>query len=444
MTTLAFPAHFVPASAPTMKATVSIPHMIWRDGRPRFVPGPALRKLGFEGRDLKHPDGRWFSLRETEAEAERIVADVTTRRQAKAEGKRLTVRPASSPRYITVADLAKEYFALPSLNGIEIVEGKKKRKPLKASTVRWYKKLARAIEDDEPDFWFASAAAVTTIALDGVIAAIETKRGLATARGCRALLSAMWGRIGKKHRLTQAIFADMDQLPVLDARLRSATPAQMSALIKAADAIGLPEIGDSVMIGLASSQRQNDRLALTSLGIVDGRLKLQQSKRGAIIDLPLWPALQARLAASARRRAANNVKWTHVIIDEEKWRPFSEEGTDYRHKFARARDAAIWGIADVEASIAADRLIWIVEPCPELAGFHDQDLRDTAATWAYEAMKGAYGPDLAKSKLKALTGHKGGDNNAVLNRHYLDVQAVHADETVSAVRSWLDGQGVKL
>lgn len=444
MTTLAFPDRSMPASPATMKATVSIPHMVWRDGRPRFVPGAGLRALGFQGRDLKHPDGRWFSLRETEAEAEKIVADVAARRQTRAEGKRLAVRPASSPRYITVAELAAEYFALPSLNGVEIVEGKKKRKPLKGSTVKWYRKLSKAIEDDEPDFWFASAAAVTTIALDGVISAIESKRGLATARGCRALLSAIWGRVGKKHQLTQAIFGDMDQLPVLDARTRAGTPAQMMALIAAADALGLPEIGDSVMLGLASSQRQNDRLALNNLGVVNGRLKLQQSKTGSIVDLPLWPALQARLAASAERRRAHNVKWPQILIDEEKRRPWPEDGTDYRHKFARCRDAAIVGIADVDASIAADRLVWIVAPCPELAGFHDQDLRDTAATWAYEAMKGAYGPDLAKSKLKSLTGHKSGDNNAVLDRHYLDVKAFHADETVSAVRAWLDGQGVKL
>lgn len=443
MTLLALQPQIVPAS-PAMKATVHIQHIVWRDGRPRFQPGPALRKLGFEGRDLKHPDGQWFDLKQTEAEAQKILADVDDRRKRRAEGKRLTARPASSPRYITVGELAAEYFALPSLNGREVVEGKRKRKPLSPRTVSWYRKLAKALEDDDAVFWQASAAAVTTIVLDAVIEAIETKRGLATARGCRALLSTMWGRVGKKHGLTQAIFGDMDQLPVLKARLRAGTPAEMAALIAAADAIGCPEIGDSVMLGLATSQRQNDRLALKVAGVIDGRLKLKQSKTDAVIDCPLWPGLQGRLEAAMRRRKGHTLQWQHVVIDEAREQPFDEEGTDYRHSFAQVREAAIVGVADIDASIAAGELRWIVPPCPSLKDFHDQDLRDTAATWAYEAMKGALGPDLAKSKLKSLTGHKGKESDAVLDRHYLDVQSLNADETVSAVQVWLAGQGVKL
>src|SRR4051812_26287538 len=45
---------------------VSIPHIAWRNNRPRFSPGPKLRALGIKGEDLRHgPKGPWF----TEAEA---------------------------------------------------------------------------------------------------------------------------------------------------------------------------------------------------------------------------------------------------------------------------------------------------------------------------------------------------------------------------------------
>lgn len=44
----------------------TLPYIVWRKGRPRFVPGARERALGFKGRDLRHEDGRWFSLEEAE------------------------------------------------------------------------------------------------------------------------------------------------------------------------------------------------------------------------------------------------------------------------------------------------------------------------------------------------------------------------------------------
>lgn len=444
MSTIAkFPAS-VPAS-PAMKAIVKIPHIVWRAGRPRFQPGPGLRKLGMVGRDLKHPTGQWFTLADCEKEAELIAIEARAARQAKAAGhKAPPAGAARGERYISVGNLVAEYFTRPELNGLEVVEGKKHRKPLSGKTVAWYKKLSKAVEQDAPVFWQAYAAAVDAMTLDGVIDTIEKKRGLATARGCRALLSTVWGKVGKKHRLTQAIFGDMEELPTLGARTRAGTPLEMLTLIRAADEIGMPQIGDSVMIGLATSQRQNDRLALERLKVEGQRLRFKQSKTGAPIDCPLWPALLVRIEAAFARRKAHKVHWQHLVIDEQRWRPYSEEGTDYRHAFAEVREVACNGIPDIDATIAAGELVWIVEPCPSLANFHDQDLRDTSATWAYSALKEDHGPDLAKSKLKGLTGHKSKDNNAVLDRHYLDIQAENADQTVMAMASWLTAQGVKL
>ncbi|GAA2872033.1 hypothetical protein GGQ99_000951 [Aminobacter niigataensis] len=40
------------------------PHVNWRDGKPRFSPGQALRVAGHKGLDLRHPDGRWYSFGE--------------------------------------------------------------------------------------------------------------------------------------------------------------------------------------------------------------------------------------------------------------------------------------------------------------------------------------------------------------------------------------------
>jgi hypothetical protein len=72
-----------------MNATVKITHMIWRGERPRFAPGPLLRKLGYKGRDLRHADGTWFDFKETVAESNRIIAEVAARKDAKSNGQRL-------------------------------------------------------------------------------------------------------------------------------------------------------------------------------------------------------------------------------------------------------------------------------------------------------------------------------------------------------------------
>lgn len=42
-------------------AKVKIKYISWRDGRPRFTPGPELRTEGWRGKDLLHEDGTWFS-----------------------------------------------------------------------------------------------------------------------------------------------------------------------------------------------------------------------------------------------------------------------------------------------------------------------------------------------------------------------------------------------
>ena len=54
------------------KVTVSIPHVTWREGRPRFIPGRHLRAEGFKGRDLRHDDGRWFTIDEAAAWSEQF------------------------------------------------------------------------------------------------------------------------------------------------------------------------------------------------------------------------------------------------------------------------------------------------------------------------------------------------------------------------------------
>lgn len=52
--------------------TSPLPYINWRDGRPRFVPGPNMRKAGILGRDLRHDDGRWYTVEEARAFSDKV------------------------------------------------------------------------------------------------------------------------------------------------------------------------------------------------------------------------------------------------------------------------------------------------------------------------------------------------------------------------------------
>ncbi len=66
-----------------------LPYIAWREGRPRFVPGPRERALGFYGQDLRHEDGRWFSFDEAYAFSFDAAAEIRATRA----GKQMAPRP---------------------------------------------------------------------------------------------------------------------------------------------------------------------------------------------------------------------------------------------------------------------------------------------------------------------------------------------------------------
>ncbi len=98
--------------------------------RPRFAPGPRERALGFVGEDLRHDDGRWFTLDEVATFAAKRAAEIVAARQT---GKRVKATPAEAPRGRTVSALLDAYFASPDF------------KRLRPRTQLDYEKKAKAI-----------------------------------------------------------------------------------------------------------------------------------------------------------------------------------------------------------------------------------------------------------------------------------------------------------
>ncbi len=391
----------------TVKVKIQIPHCPWRDGRPRFVPGPAVRALGFKGEDLKTAAGAWLSIDQTVAWSADIAGQIAERRQVVRNGAARSPRHHAS-RY-SIGNLVADAL---SIAGAEIDNGRRRRKRLAPATLHWYRAMADIILDDHATIWASPPAALSPASAHGLIEQIEAKRGLATARGVRATLSMAWGRLGAKRGLGTCPFAGL-RLPVPTPRLRYAETHEINALVAAADATDRPEIGDAILLGAMTGQRQNDRLALAWDDIRGGSIRLAQKKTGAAVTVPLTDMLAARLGAAKARRANWRVNYPHVVLDEKRRCPFNAD--HYRRLFGHVRAAAITAGHN------------------SLAGLRDQDLRDTAVTWL--ALAGCTIPQIC-----AVTGHAETSATAIM-RHYLGRHPDMARAAIANLSTWLETQG---
>lgn len=405
---------------------------VWRNGRPRFVPGPPVRALGFRGRDLRHADGTWFSLDETRAELERIRAEYAARRDRRAGGERLP--PVRHKPAFTVRQLFDLWFETPRFQGELEEEGRRRRKPLSPATVRDYKSKADWLCAFAADVAGSPPAAISAIVAQGIFDRIEEQAGLHMARGVTAVASSCWSwaRRRGKAGVTQNPWLDLER-PMPVPRLVVYEDFEIAALVASADRAdhpdglgALPMIGDAILLGLFTGQRQGDRLALTDAGRDDkGRRLFRQSKTGAVVAVPETPQLRDRLAAAVARRKIVRLHGQHVIVDE---RPpeIRKDGRPRERSAGRggplAGDAYRKLFAAVRARAAAH--------CPSVAGKTDQDLRDTAVTWLARA--GCTPPEIA-----AITGHSLVTIHSVL-KHYLVLHPEMADAAIGKLVAWME------
>lgn len=446
-------------------AVIKIKHVDFRNGRPRFNPGVTLRAMGYKGEDLKHPSGKWLSIEETIAWSERIQREIDARRNQKARTGRMPPRPRE--KLITVEKLFDLFWQHPSMLGKAVEEGKHVFKPKSPATVRSYKQKARVIEAVAPELWAASVDALDKVILFNLYELIATKRGLATSTGCIKALSAALSfgmrRGYTKHAANPATELGMETPPP---RLRVGEREEMAHLIAAADSLGRPEMGDAIMLGLWTGQRQTDRLDLALEGKLNNRMFFRQRKTGAMVAIPTAPPLAARLAQAKTRRKAlydaprdpkkpEPVRRLEMIIDEKANAPFKPDY--YRHVFAAIRDVAVHGLVELaggqrvvlladdearmikhylpgirglakgEAAKLAD-MPRLIAPMAALEGFRDQDLRDTAVTWL--ALAGATLPEIA-----SVTGHSLQSIHDVL-KHYLARHPEMAEHAIAKLVEW--------
>jgi site-specific recombinase XerD len=376
-----------------------IPYLQWRNGRPRWEPGPRLRADGWKGRDLKDDDGAWLELPGAIEAAKALNKDVESWRLNGGPLQRriAPVKPArtgehlwevyrQSPRYAKKADSTRRDYANKIRPFLEEFGEFQVAALEKADLYRWWEEL-------------------------------HHDRGHAMANGVLAVARAMlsYSTIIGWRKDNPAREMGLDSLPP---RQVFWLPEELSAIVAAADQIGKPSVADAVVVALHSGQRQGDVLAMPRRIFVEQRIRLSQlkmrSRGGALIDAPMTPALEARIAAIRARREDVVIDPNEpLILREDNGRAYDVHL--FRKAFSRVREAA-------------------AEHCPSVKEKRFQDLRDTAVTRL--ALAGCELPQIA-----AITGHTLTSITQII-KHYLVLQPEMADTAIKKLSTWLEAQGI--
>ncbi len=382
---------------------VKIPYIVWRDGKPRFVPGAKLRKMGFKGEDLKMPDGKWMTQRQAEDWYRALCRKIE---RASASGTRSAPAAPAQPMkasWYSLYALFKDWL------------GSSDVRDLKPASQKGYRYAAEVIEDDFPAAWHSDASALDSQICQGMYDHLRGGRGdHAAFNTIRALgVCIQWGiRNGKVSYAGNP--AHKLKLKTPKPRVRAASIEEIDHLVATADKMRRYDIGDMILLGCFTGQRQADRLLMSMHSREGGSIHVRQGKTDVIIEVPELPVLTSRIDAAKQRHRELRVNTPLLVIDELNRVPFS--GDHYRKVFADVRDAA-------------------AETMPSLAGFRDQDLRDTAVTWLARA--GCTVPQIC-----GVTGHSFASATAIL-KHYLAPHKDLATEAISKLQAWHTGDKVK-
>ncbi|WFS02183.1 hypothetical protein [Rhizobium tumorigenes] len=386
-----------------------IKYVTWRNGRPRFMPSPSLRKLDYVGEDLKNADGSWMSAgqclewsREFERQVARHKASLPKAR--KQQPKKARTEPVPLTRIYPVHQLFQEY--LHPLHNPGIAD-------LAEKTTREYRYKTVVIEEEAPDIWQAEVEALDREICRGLYDTLRIKRGLNTAHGTMRVLGTAieWAMSRGKLRGLQINPAHKLKMKTPPPRLRVGSIAEINHYVATADAMGWHEIGDMITLGVWSGQRQADRLLLMLAGEEDGRFIFRQEKTGAIVKIKKAPELVDRLTKAQTRRREKGIKSDLVIVNERGQQPF--QPSYYSHRLLDIRKAA-------------------ATTMPSIRDLRDQDFRDTAVTWLARA-------ECTPFEIASITGHSFATVMDIL-KHYLALDDGMSDRAIEKMVTWYEKQ----
>lgn len=379
----------------------------FRDGRPRWIPSPTLRKAGWKARDLRDDKGAFLPEGASRDAARTINAAVAAWRRGELVPADMAALapPGAADTAGAGLPLALDRLSIGRL--LDAYQASREFQKLQPSTQAGYRKSLKRLVDTlagyavlpdkaDPAAMTAYDLAVSTIraSLVSIFEPSETPTGVvdllytaywtlheragehqayAVMAGASAWLS--WSRRHQSRTIQN--WAKEVRRDTPPGRIRPLTWSEIKALFNAANALGLPSIGDAVILGLDLSWSQADRLALTWNRLKNGRALMAtqltdglnvgrtgRAKTGRIGGTPLTSLGRALVARILQRHRAMPARPTHVLWCELTNAPWT--GDLYRKKFALVRARAAL-------------------ECPSVADATDADLRDTAFTWMKNA-----------------------------------------------------------
>lgn len=191
-------------------------------------------------------------------------------------------------------------------------------------------------------------------------------------------------------------------------RKRIATRDELWAIVTAAEKMGRLSIASAAITEVATMQRVDDTLSLTTSQIKDGVLYMTQSKTKAELSFRLHPLAIDRLGPLPERPAP-------LFVNEHTKQRYSLRSFERAWSEVRARAAE-----DMPSLTGADATV--LEPVFKGA-LCARDLRRTGMVWAAEA-----GASIVQ--ICAVSGHTLQSGYDILE-HYLPRQRIFADQTVA-------------
>lgn len=433
------------------------PYMAWRDARPAWIPGPALRRAGWRTINLKSNGGQWLPraaartiAREINEDVARWQAGEKTRRFSPGGTPATIHSPAASQRTLESAwghfETSRQYRALaPATRACY-------RKDLKrfldrfgeehpatmdralfsawweAEFDRLYATLAMGWTEDR---WLAAprhrdvhGAAFVPEARNARYAALDAAReeggnvpGQGQMNGIQRAVSRLY-----RHLLDELRWPGVLVNPArgfgargLKPRLVLPDDGDLAILVETADDLGHHCIGDALVFLANIGQRPGDMVRRTLNSLDTGRITGRIRKTGATVDVRIPDTFMKRLTMIRTRRAAMGGKWPETLLATEDLRvPLTTDRL--RHLFALIRDRA-----------ARKR--------PAVARLIPYDFRKMAITRYH--LSGA-----SRDQIAGVTAHSYKTVSDILD-HYIVPSREDADATIEKFNTWQAERGVK-
>lgn len=387
----------------------------WREGRPRWEPSPTRRAQGWKGCDLKDVWGKWLGKGPAVDRADAIQAAVAAwaagapvapgfSNIAPAGAEKGGMGPSSlNPR--SLGALIDAYYVsdrflrlAPKTQSDYRSKLKRFLETLAASRDQAKVDKVKALDIDvllPPGFNEAG-----DFELELAYEALREDAGEHMAHGVMATVSAWLSWCVKKRRIWPSNPAELVERHAPDGRIEVFEWPELVALVRAAEARGLPSIADAIVLAVDLSWSQQDLLALSWGQIsADGHVKHRRIKTGIAGNPPLLKIGKDRLELIRARWAPEKVRPTHVLVCELTGKPWAAD--TFRHYFAEIRAVA-------------------AKTVPDLAKKQFRDTRDTTVTYCIEG-------GLTLEETCSRTLHAPVRAQAVISKHYGAIRQGVAD-----------------